>query len=445
LEKLKSLLLQFAFDAQCDRLIGEVHVAFRKLYEVLDSCLHVKLFSEQHCDDEMMRLLSCYLWMDKDSKVIWQGADAAYEEVFRSRLFLPQTDVPTTISKWCKGIIEVADQLTQLVRYLARGPVPEFDIASLHFPQQGSIADDYKVTLLSLQLQPHLLALLLKFRALYGKEWHERFPIYATPITPLRKPIDELLHSVHQWTQSSGGPQTLGGYLDTVSACNAQPKTVLSMLEAVERIQVLNWNLGSRRYQSFVDFCRATFGSAMQADAFVGKWAAWCGAGDFIYSVLHGFNEANFKFLLKEYERSQGNDLHFKLPPETESIELEHVFARYIDTDAHFIALGGFESFGIDNRNDFDEKVLWRSGNLTWLWEDCNASLANGTPDLKAAHYRACPGHPSGSGKNVSSGIHISRKLGDELYSLGTHYPSLRRYVEARCAELALFAVERFC
>jgi hypothetical protein len=89
--------------------------------------------------------------------------------------------------------------------------------------------------------------------------------------------------------------------------------------------------------------------------------------------------------------------------------------------------------------------MLLRSGNLTWLSKDANAYLGEKTPDIKGAHYCACPGHQTHKGTTVCSNIAITNKLGDELTALGTAYPALRFHIEARCAELALFAARRFC
>ncbi len=61
LEKLKSLLMQFAFDANSPTLVRRLHAVFGRLYQVLDDCQHVGLMSEKNGDDDMVRLLSCYL------------------------------------------------------------------------------------------------------------------------------------------------------------------------------------------------------------------------------------------------------------------------------------------------------------------------------------------------------------------------------------------------
>ncbi|MDM8516830.1 DUF262 domain-containing protein [Desulfobacterales bacterium HSG16] len=447
LEKLKALMLQFVYDASQEDpsvpgskdLIVRLHSVFGKIYEVINECQHTKLFSKKNGDNKMVRLLSCYVRLTSDSKAIWQGAEEAYDSFFRHELFDKKlADVPKIVENWCNCIDEVREQLDDLNSYLNGS---HSSTNSLHFPSSCSLADDYKVTLLSLELQPHLLALLLKFRALHNKEWHERFRINSTLFS--LDPIHALLDDVKR-RAGAKVPDSLMKYLNKLLDSDVQPKTEISMLEVVERMQILDWNIGSRRYQGFVNWCHATFNLTLPDD-FVNKWFTWRSPDDFVYNLLHSHNDnTNCRFLLKEYERSMGADLHFDLPPNisTKKIELEHVFAQNIDDKTSFT---GFKSFGIKDREEFDREVLWRSGNFTWLSKDANASLGNKSPDIKGPHYCDCHEHPSGSGKNVCSQIAITKKLGEELTALGSAYDAMRFQIEGRCAELALFAVERFC
>jgi hypothetical protein len=222
------------------------------------------------------------------------------------------------------------------------------------------------------------------------------------------------------------------------------PHQELSMLEVVERIQLFNWNLGRRWYQGFVDMWVTTEQPGIQPSAFVIQWAAWCSAAEFIKNVLTGHNEANFKFLLKEYERSFGGNLHglHSGAPPIDGLEWEHVFAQNCDANERFNTLGGFRTFGFTDRDDFDRNMLWRSGNFTWLPKSANDSLGNQVPDIKAAHYQGCHGHPNG--QNLCSNIEIVRKLGGQISALGTSFPAYRQLFEARWAELAIFALKRF-
>jgi hypothetical protein len=282
----------------------------------------------------------------------------------------------------------------------------------------------------------------LKFRALSNCAWHQRFPVSAPVTLQLDQPISELIDTLRERAQ--GMPQPLLDYLDTLTQDHWHPHHQLSMLEAVERMQLFNWNLGRRWYQGFVDMCLATLRPGIQPSEFVTQWATWCNATEFIKNVLSGYNEPNFKFLLKEYERSFGGDLyglHRRAAP-IEDLEWEHIFAQNCDANEQFNTLGGFGAFGFKDRDDFDQNMLWRSGNFTWLSKSANDSLGNKPPNMKAFHYQGCHGHPSG--QNICSNIGIVRRLGKQMNALGTSLPAYRRLLEARCAELAIFALKRF-
>jgi hypothetical protein len=441
LEKFKSLLLEFAFDAKANDLIQSLHTVFANLYSVLDTCTFRGLFSPgSDGDEQLMQVISCYLRMKEDSKAIWQSGETAYTGYFRATLLETSVPaVPALIQTWLTGMKELADQLQDLETYLSggRGSQP-----SIHFPKHFLLSDDYCVTLISLGLQPHLLALLLKFRAICHCDWHQRFPVPAPVGLQLDKPISDLIDAVRKSAQ--GMPQLLLDYLNTLAQDHWYPHDRLSMLEVVERMQLFNWNLGRHWYQGFVDMCLATQRPGMKPGDFVTQWATWCSAAEFTKNVLIGYNEPNFKFLLKEYERSFGGNLHglHQGMPPIDDLEWEHIFAQNCDANEHFNTLGGFGAFGFIDRDDFDQNMLWRSGNFTWLSKSANDSLGNKPPNIKAAHYQGCPGHPNG--QNMCSNIGIVRKLGGQINALGTSFPAYRRLLEARCAEIAIFALKRF-
>jgi hypothetical protein len=172
------------------------------------------------------------------------------------------------IQNWCTGIDEISQQLQQLNRYLNGS----LNGASIHFHAPASLSDDYRATIISLGLQPHILALLLKFRTLYNKEWHDRFPIQASAFS--LTPIQDLLNDVRQ-RAIDGGASTppLLDYIDNLLVFDVQPKSDISMLEVVERMQVFDWNLGSKRYHAFMSLCKSTFN--YQLPEFIDKWVAW--------------------------------------------------------------------------------------------------------------------------------------------------------------------------
>jgi hypothetical protein len=277
------------------------------LYLVLDNCQHSDLFTEENGDDEIVRLLSCYLRLDKDGDAIWQAAETAYEKFFRDGLLKAASGtVLPTISSWRSGIDEVTKQLTHLNCYLMG--TSGSNIPSLHFPSKFSLSDDYRATVRSLRLQPHLLAILLKFRALYPQtQWHDRLPIQASAF-PLYS-IHVMLNDVRKRAGGDAAARPLLDYIDKLLGYNNRPKPAISMLETVERIQMLDWNMGARRYQRFAGRCQFTFNLSAPT-GFIAQWIAWRLPDDFIHNILYSYNDPNLKFLLTEYVRGFGTNLH---------------------------------------------------------------------------------------------------------------------------------------
>jgi hypothetical protein len=245
LEKLKALLLQFVYDAYRAKvdnaapLIARLHTVFGQFYAVVDRCIHVNLFSNTKADDDAVKLISCYIRLDRDAIAIWQGPDQAYEEYFRHKLLnVPVGKIPVIMQPWCDGIEQLADQLSHLVEYIDC-PSPYDAIQSLHFPG-FTLPEDYCATLISLGLQPHLLALLLKFRSQFGVEWHQRFPGPANNLSLI--PIQGLLNDVEQRARAvqPPSPQALFDYIESFRSSDCTPRKEISMIEVVERMQLVN-------------------------------------------------------------------------------------------------------------------------------------------------------------------------------------------------------------
>lgn len=457
LEKLKALLLQYAYDAfrahvpNAAPLVTQLQHVFGQIYRVIDRCIHVGLFSKSKADDDAVKLISCYLRLDTDGDAIWQGPDQAYELFFRLNLQnAAVADIPAILQPWCDRIQELADQLSHLVKCI-ESVAPYNAIASLHF-NGFTLPDDYHATLISSSLQPHLLALLLRYRAQCGAEWHQRFPVpgHAFPLLP----IHGLLADIEARARDTQPPppQALYDYVQKLRSIDTHPRREISMIEVVERMQLANWNLGHRWYAGFQGAARA-MNHLRNAQDCIQHWLGWCNADGFIANILYSVNDTNIRYLLKEMERERSalHNLHNLHRPtflrnniSTGAIALEHIFAQNIDAPGN-PGFAGFPIYGIADRVEYEQQVLWRSGNFTWLSETANIALGNQIPEIKAAHYKSCPAHPPGTGNNICSDIVITSQAGNTMVGLGLHRPSYRFYIEARCAELALFAVRRFC
>jgi hypothetical protein len=440
LERLKAVILQAVFESGVNTTTASAnkwHSAFGRIYKILDKLCHIKLFRDgEEGDQEMVKLFSCYLRLQTDAKSIWQSGDAAYDEFFRATLADVNTNIPTTLANWLKAIEEVGEGLEHLHDCLTNSS----NASSIIFPNNGTLVDDYKAIFLSLGLQPHLFALLLKFRALTKQSWHIPYPINAVPPTTLIKIIQNHVQEVRQKAQAASAHAQILTYIDQLEnqLRDIKPRDKLSMLEAVERLQILNWNLESRWYETFKKSCNTNLVIGNSAENIVGYWFQWCGGHDFLTNVLTRWNDPNFRYLLREMERGCGQYIH-----DNRDLQLEHILPQTPDDEPRFKTIGSYAAFDYTDKEEYSREGVWRSGNLTWLTESCNASLGNSMPDDKAAEYISCTKH-SGGKLSGSSHIQITHKVGNELRPIQQDYKSYRWFISARCAELALFSIGRF-
>jgi hypothetical protein len=218
----------------------------------------------------------------------------------------------------------------------------------------------------------------------------------------------------------------------------------ISMLEVIERLQLLSWNRGSKRYATFSGRWNYA-GELATPDEFVSCWSTWDSGFDFIYQITFSRNKTNFCYLLKEYEWNLGTlaynfspDLHFP----SSSFEVEHIFAERIHEDKSFEAIGGFSAYDLENGHGFEDNLLHRSGNLLFLPQACNKAVGNNLSKIKAANFSNCQGHQSGSGEAVSSHLHTVARVGNQMSPLGNNHSHI--VIRWSCAVLALFALQRF-
>lgn len=299
-------------------------------------------------------------------------------------------------------------------------------------------------------MQPHFLALLLKFRALYQREWHERFSVSFRYNAKLTHPIQDLIKQVKEgMSDTRMEMEKVSEYANdllekTQSFLPDRDRDTreISMLEVVERLQLLSWNLGSKPSAKFMKGWNMT-STYTAPTKFIDHWASWNDGLGFIRQIAFGSNETNFRYLLKEYEWNLGAsatyfapDLHFS----SDSFELEHIFAGGINSDenSRFKAIGDFPAYGLRDEDDFKRALLNRSGNLLFLPKACNRAVGNDLPDMKAAHFSNCPDQAG------CSHLHTVSRVGNQMNPLGNNHIAYRYVVELRCAELALFALQRF-
>jgi hypothetical protein len=347
LEKFKALLLEYIIFYSVPISIVKFHQVFGDLYVVLDRCIDLGFFSDTDDagDRKLMQLISIYVRTPLGGAArgcLEQSGDEAVDKYFKPEL----SDGANTstllhlIDGWLVNIDHLVKQLDDLSKFIFWGT--SSTTPSLHF-SSSTLADDYKAVLFSLSLNPGAFVLLLKFRELFvGINWHDRIPIrcrYDNNIkVEMKKYLGEMRHD-------RAIPPELQKYLkeldeqveklpDESKECDCE----ISMLEIVERLQMFIWNRGNPQ-QNFLWNYAATIMLPTASD-FIQKWVDWYQSG--VGSVSHflrenGYN--NFDYLLREYERSFGNNsIHVN------GSQLEHIFSQRIDENSSFQSGGGFSS-----------------------------------------------------------------------------------------------------
>ncbi|KOR28377.1 hypothetical protein TI05_17055, partial [Achromatium sp. WMS3] len=326
LEKFKALVLQFAYDAHTQHggqdLIKNALNAFGQLYKAQDACLHANLFEDGKEDAQLMQLVSCYLrLLQQDRDIVEQSGENAYESYFRPTLLnTTLANVPKILDQWRQDLEKLSEQLQHLSDCLS---------------QSSAVQQDYQAIFLSLQIQPHFLALLLSFRATFAVEWHDKFPINV-PVTLQNDwsnsitEIQGFLQGIHTAATNDQLPEPLFTYLDDlISKANAMAtapqNSNYSMLDVIVRMQTLTWNLKSETPSTFVGWCSSAFDQNHgdpDAAQFLTRWLKWGRWGtidQLIYknsrNMLRGNPESNAGFIMREYERSLPNGCFLHAPP----------------------------------------------------------------------------------------------------------------------------------
>ncbi len=128
---------------------------------------------------------------------------------------------------------------------------------------------------------------------------------------------------MRQDAQAKGAHSSVIDYLDhlKMNLVDLTSRQDMSMLEAVERLQTLSWNMYSRRLSDFKYTFNSCFetGTSKSAADIVKNWSTWCNGNQLLENVLFGWNDSNFRYLLREMERSNGQYIH-----DNRALELEH-------------------------------------------------------------------------------------------------------------------------
>ncbi|MGI0014971.1 MAG: hypothetical protein ACREBU_16245, partial [Nitrososphaera sp.] len=182
LEKSKPLLLEYDLNECEGQFASRIYEAFGRLYHLLDQGIRSELFSEgEKGDGELMQLISTYIQIGESPDAPHQGAEVAYQ-YFREKLAEAERSgdigsVEWLLNRWLVAIDEIIPHLQQLNNYLSGHTDAPKSTSPSYICQERTVGDDYNIIIRSLGLSPRSLAMLIKFRHLYGLECHERLPL----------------------------------------------------------------------------------------------------------------------------------------------------------------------------------------------------------------------------------------------------------------------------
>jgi len=369
---------------------------------------------------------STYMRINQHADNYWQSGDHAYD-IFRKEL-ISTADKSTLLTSWLDEIQIIYDQLKHLNDCMS-GKEPT--VKNPSFICLGrTIQDDYDIIIRSLGLSSRSIAVLLKFRALYKAEWHDRFPMKCICNPDLFKSLSDHLNQIRGRTEN----KEIHTQIDLVDmpSCDQKPSPYqcqYSMLQVVERMELLIWKRGYNPQGKFKDKWNAVFGNnGFSAQDAVTAWYSWYyPENDFPRFIQDDGNESIFRYILREYEGylNKGVNIHFDT-----DLSLEHIFPQTPNPKPPV-------GYDFATLNDYDQ-FLNRSGNLTFVYQ--NARLSNQLPDIKASLYLD-PTTVKGVTKNQPE---ITTRVGNQLHPLITDYPAYQDALRVRCTELAVFSLKRF-
>ena len=139
-----------------------------------------------------MQYILTYMRINQHADNYWQSGDTAYD-MLRKEL-ISETIKSTLLTSWLNEIQIIYDQLKHLNDCMS-GKEPT--VKNPSFICLGrTIQDDYDIIIRSLGLSSRSIAVLLKFRALYKAEWHDRFPMKCICNPNLFKSLSDHLNQI---------------------------------------------------------------------------------------------------------------------------------------------------------------------------------------------------------------------------------------------------------
>jgi hypothetical protein len=419
-EKLKSLFMDYDINFCVPPKPVEIHRVFGKAYMVLDR--HNCIVSEE----QFIQVSSINLWVSSDSDVPAKSVEVLYENYFRGAN--SKSVCGDLHKKWLPTSAEITSQIDYLINIL-NSSLP-FCSSSSIIHSVRTVADDYQIIFKSLGLSIRSLAVLLKFRQVFGCELHDKVAtinldnhfikdILLRELGKLTVEIKTLRDNKNLIEESDYLNDQIMGIKDT-------EKRDVSFLEIAEMMELIVFKMNSTKPGTYSATWKNSFEVHKNIILSVTQWvnyiASFGSREKFFNYLLNAYpdtKDLHFKYILREYESFQsGRNLHF------EDMEIEHVFPTDPSGFIHDLPSYKFS-------NEFEYKNFCGIlGNKIWLDSGLNRSIKHSPLSIKARAYEInkygsiiVPPH-----RQAQSAINLGKRIKIADNSHYKYYLMLRRF-----------------
>lgn len=431
-ERLKSLFMDYDFNYSNPSNPVSIHSTFGEVYKILD---------RQKCyidEDQFVQLSAIDLWVSNNIEIPSKSADSVYKNNYRNTS--PSSgNVGTDLhSRWLPTFINLSKEIDDLTSYLDGSN--SLCSNSSNFLSIRTVGDDYQIIFESLGLSLRSIAMLFKFRRVYGNEWHDIIcPVNFNNhgiVNILKATINTIIGELSNIDEENDIlKQKADSIFKRIQSVPLLNKKDVSALHLSEIMELVVFKMGSTKpgnYSWAYDYINSSNKVCDAAQRWLDYITSYSSRDNFFHHLLSAspdVRDSRFKYVLHEYEfYTYSKNIHFN-----KDLQIEHIFPQ--DQSAFGPSLGSY-GFSTDY-NSFIESL----GNKIFLDSKLNAAIKNQLPSVKAKAYATQSyAKTTAIAKNQTQS---SIDLGNELISVTN--PIYYKYnLMLRRLELILFALQRF-
>lgn len=431
-ERLKSLFMDYDFNYSNPSDPVIIHNTFGSVYKILD---------RQKCyvdEDQFVQLSAIDLWVSKDIDIPSKSADSIYKNYFRNTS-------PSAINvgadlhvNWLPSFKKFAKQIDDLSSYLD-GSNPLCANPS-NLLSKGTVGDDYQIIFESLGLSLRSLAMIFKFRQVYGNEWHDMIcpvvfnnqGIVNTLTTKINTIIGELANINDGNDCLTQKANSIFRQIKDVPVSRNRDVSALHLAEIMELVVFKMGSTKPANYSVAYDCIKTPNKPCYVAQQWLNYITSYSSRDNFFHHLLSAspdIRDLRFKYVLCEYEfYTHSKNIHLN-----KDLQIEHIFPQ--DQTAFGSLLGSY-GFTTDYQ-EFIESL----GNKIFLDSKLNSAIKNSLPSVKAKAYES-QSYARTTVIPLNQTL-SSIALGKELISI-TNQLHYKYYLMLRRLELVLFALKRF-